>query len=174
MNRDAAIALMLRLEGGEANLKGDPGGHTKYGITQATLNGLSADWANPLPANVGDLTLDQAAFIYRQVQWSAIVGDSLPAALACLMLNAAVNMGTGTAIRILQECLNLKPDGILGPFTLRCIGSWRPRYQSDQTLAQEFAACCAVRYASLEGKEPQFMLGWFRRLFLVYTLAVQS
>ena len=36
MNRDQAIGLMIQLEGGYANVAGDPGGRTKYGITQAT------------------------------------------------------------------------------------------------------------------------------------------
>jgi lysozyme family protein len=66
MNRDDAIALMLRVEGGEVNAAGDPGGHTKYGITQRTLDAVRG-LAFPivLPANVADLLPGEAAYIYR-------------------------------------------------------------------------------------------------------------
>jgi lysozyme family protein len=173
MNRDDCIALQLKLEGGEANLKGDPGGHTKYGITQHTLDACSAkDFT--LPAYVGDLTTEQAASIYRTVQWRDIRGDNLPPALACLMLNSAVNQGTPTAIHMLQDCLGVPVDGILGPATLAAVPNWRSRYMPEQTLVEEFAAHVAARYAQLYGSESQFELGWFRRLFRVYTLTVSS
>lgn len=171
MTRDQSIALMLRLEGGEANLAGDPGGHTKYGITQRTLDAVRASdpvWA--FPANVADLTTDAAVVIYQRVYWDGIAGDDLPASLACIMLNAAVNMGEPTAIRILHDCLGLTGT-IIGKQTLDAIAVWASPYQPDQTLVQEFAARVAVRYAQLNAHEYQFELGWFRRLFLVYTLA---
>lgn len=177
MTRDQAIALMVRIEGGEANLVGDPGGHTKYGITQRTLNSfqhLPTLATIPTPANVADLVPVQAAWIYRTVQWAIIRGDDLPTPLACLMLNAAVNMGEPTAIRLLYDCLGITSGTIVGPVTLAAIPAWRSRYMPEQTLAEEFAARCAVRYAKLDGREDQFELGWFRRLFRVYTLAVCS
>lgn len=173
MNRDQAITLMLRLEGGETNLAGDPGGHTKYGITQRTLDRLHTLVAQ-LPTGVSDLTAAQATLIYQTVHWADIHGDELPAPLACLMLNAAINMGLCGAVRLLQGCVDLHVDGIMGPLTLRSVAAWRSPYQSDQTLAQEFCAHMAASYAALDGREAQFELGWFRRLFLVYTLAVFS
>lgn len=178
MNRDAAISLMLLLEGGEANLAGDPGGHTKYGITQRTLDavrGVMTDAEDPeLPANVGDLTPEQATAIYRQVQWVHIRGNDLAPPLACLMLNAAVNMGEPRAIMLLQQACDIPADGAFGTQTLNAVSAWRSRYMPGQTLAEEFAARCAGRYATLNGAEGQFELGWMRRLFRVYTLAVCS
>lgn len=177
MNRDQAIDLMIRLEGGYANVKGDPGGPTKYGITQATLTEFRStghpDFAT-WPTDVKDLTPAQAAFIYDAVDWDAIHGDELPATLAPLVLNCAVNMGEPQAVRLLQGCLNLTPDGVLGSFTLAAIHSWQSPYMPEQTLAEEYAAHVGVKYASLYAKEGQFELGWLRRLFRVYTLAVSS
>lgn len=178
MNRDAAIALMLRVEGGEVDLEGDPGGHTKYGITQRTLDavrGMMTDAEDPAwPASVGDLTSDQATRIYRGVQWVHIRGNDLDPALAVLMLNTAVNMGEPRAIKILQECVGVPDDGSFGAGTLAAVEAWKPRYMPDQTLAQEYAAHVAVRYGGLSGRMGSFELGWMRRLFLVYTLAITS
>lgn len=178
MNRDTAIALMLRVEGGEANLVGDPGGHTKYGITQRTLDavrGVMTDAEGPaLPASVGDLTPEQATAIYRQVQWVHIRGNDLAPVLAVLVLNVAVNMGEPRAIMLLQEAVGVTADGAFGTATLAAVEAWKSAYMPEQTLAEEFAAHCAVRYAKLNATEGQFELGWMRRLFRVYTLAVCS
>jgi lysozyme family protein len=178
MTRDEAIALMLQLEGGEANVKGDPGGHTKYGITQATLD--SVRWRSfpiVLPANVTDLLPGDAAYIYRGVHWCSIRGDDLPPTLAPLVLNAAVNMGEPRAVMLLQEAVGAPTTGNLGNLTLAAIRSWRSPYGHGQTLAEEYAAHVAARYAFIDNKNAvltQFELGWFRRLFRVYTLAVST
>jgi len=175
MNRDQAILLMIRLEGGYANVSGDPGGATKYGITQATLNSLQGK-ALPavLPTNVAQLTEDQAAVIYRAVDWAQIHGDELPGALAALMLNSAVNQGEPTAVLMLQNTLGVHADGVIGPATLAAVKTWRSAYLPDQTLAEEFVAHVAAHYAALYATEGKFELGWFRRLLRVYTLAVAS
>jgi lysozyme family protein len=177
MNKDQAIGLMIQLEGGYANVAGDPGGCTKYGITQATLTVFLSSRLHEFdtwPHDVKDIIPAQAAAIYGAVDWEAIHGDDLPSTLAPLVLNSAVNMGEPTAVRLLQECLGMQMDGVLGPHTLAAIDSWRSSYLPGQTLAEEFAAHVGVKYASLYAREGQFELGWLRRLFRVYTLAVSS
>lgn len=175
MNRDACIALMLRLEGGYVNDTRDPGGATKYGITQRTLDSCHADAAlGVLPDNVRDLRPEQATVIYAATDWQQIHGDELPGPLACLMLNAAVNMGEPTAVGMLQDCLGVPRDAVMGPRTVAAVKDWRSPYLPEQTLAEEFAAHVGVRYATLNAREGQYELGWFRRLMRVYTLAVSS
>lgn len=177
MNRTECIALQIRLEGGEANLKGDPGGHTKYGVTQSTLTaflGTGHPDFNSWPDDVKDLTPEQAEKIYEAVDWEAIRGDDLPPALAALVLNSAVNQGEPTAVALLQECVKVPVDFRMGPATLAAIAAWKSPYMPGQTLAEEYAAHVGVKYASLYAREGQFELGWLRRLFRVYTLAVSS
>lgn len=176
MNKDQAIGLMIQLEGGYANVAGDPGGRTKYGITQATLTVFLSSRLHEFdtwPPDVKDITPAQATLIYEAVDWEAIRGDDLPGALAPLVLNCAVNMGEPTAVVLLHECLNLQ-GGIIGPATIAAAKTWRSSYLPGQTLAEEFAAHVGVKYASLYAREGQFELGWLRRLFRVYTLAVSS
>lgn len=175
MNRDQAIALMIQLEGGYANVKGDPGGRTKYGITQVTLNklrGAGGFAQENLPSDVADLHEDDAALIYRAVDWAQICGDDLPGVLAPLVLNASVNEGEPTAVGLLQECVGVPVDHVMGPHTLEAVKAWRSSYLPGQTLAEEYAAHVGVKYASLYAKEGQFELGWMRRLFRVYTLSL--
>lgn len=179
MNRTEAIALQIRLEGGYADVVGDPGGRTKYGITQATLTALGSSIDNggllfQLPQDVADLTPEQATAIYRRIDWDAIRGDDLPPALAALVLNSAVNQGEPTAVALLQECVKVPVDFRMGPQTLEAVKNWRSPYLPEQTLAEEYAAHVGVKYASLYAKEGKFELGWLRRLFRVYTLAVSS
>lgn len=173
MTADDAIELMIRLEGGYADVSGDPGGATKYGITQRTLDSLQGK-ALPavLPKNVVQLTPDQAHVIYRAVDWAAIHGDELPGALGALMLNSAVNQGEPTAVILLQNALGVTADGAMGPHTLSAIAVWKSSYMPGQTLAEEFAARVAAHYAQLYPTEAKFELGWFRRLMRVYTLAL--
>lgn len=174
MNRDQAIGLMIQLEGGYSDNPEDPGGATKYGITQHTLDAVRGrDLVPGLPAKVSDLTPEQAAAIYRTTDWAEIHGDELPATLAPLVLNVAVNMGEPEAVKLLQETLGfVAPDGVIGPATLGRVHTWRSSYLPAQTLAEEYAARVGVRYASLYYREGAFELGWLRRLLRVYTLAL--
>lgn len=172
MNRDAAIALMLQLEGGYVNDPRDPGGATNFGITQSTLDSVRSKIARQLPADVHELTEDQATLIYQTVQWHDIAGDSLPPALACVLLNSAVNQGTGTAVELLQTVAKVPVDGVMGPATAAAVHRWSSVYDPRQNMAEEFCAHVAAHYARLDSKEDGFELGWYRRLFRVYTLAV--
>lgn len=175
MNRDLCIDLMIRLEGGYANVKGDPGGRTKYGITQRTLDSFKGKPVpTVLPADVANLTPDQAHVLYKLVDWDAMHLDEVPVALAALLLNSAINQGEPTAVGMLQDCLGVTRDAVLGPATLNAIKAWRSPYMPEQSLAEEFAAHVGTHYAMLSAKEGQFELGWMRRLFRVYTLAVSS
>lgn len=166
MNRDLAIGLLLVLEGGYVNNPKDPGGATKYGVTQRTLDSLQST-IEGLPANVQLLTSVQATAIYAGDQWKAIQGDSLPPSLAPLMLNAAVNFGEGSAIKLLQAIVGVAQDGLMGPATVRAIQTWHSPYMIGQTLAEEVAAHMALHYARLDPKMDAFELGWFRRLLRV-------
>lgn len=175
MTRDQCIGLMIRLEGRFVNNPKDPGGATMFGITQRTLDSLQGKpFPCVLPKNVRDLTEDHAYAIYRAVDWTLIHGDDLPKTLAPLMLNASVNMGEPTAVLMLQECLGVPRDAVMGVKTLAALPTWHSPYLPEQTIAEEFAAHVAKHYADLDAKEGEFELGWFRRLFRVYTLALLS
>lgn len=131
--------------GGEVG-KGDLKG-TKFGISA----GQYPDLDIPL------LTITDAEQIYRRDYWDAVKGDLLPPALALPVFDAAVNQGVETAIRCLQQALDVKVDGVLGPKTMAAI-----KRHSVRELVEHFQAERVLRYIKL----PSFSTygrGWIRR-----------
>lgn len=148
------IDLILSEEGGLSHHRRDPGGLTKYGISQRSYPDI----------DIERLTLNQAKEIYLRDYWNQIQGDLLPNGLALLMLDCAINQGVKAAIRLLQEALNLPQDGIIGPRTLDSAHAAGP------DILLPFAALRAWRY-EINKNEDVFGKGWFLRLFRLYTVA---
>ena len=118
---DSMLDEIITREGGYVNNPNDPGGPTKYGITQATLSAYLGR-----PAGVADVQgLDQATAkaIYAANYLRKPGIDKLPDLIQPVMLDAAVNSGPGQSVRFLQQVLNdcgygpLAVDGGLGPAT---------------------------------------------------------
>jgi len=123
-------------EGGFQNDPGDSGNYaggklvgTKYGIAAASYP----------HEDIPNLTLERAGQIYQRDFWGASRCDEWPNQIvANLYFDFAVNMGQGTAARIIQRAINyaglhkgLKPipiDGNIGPGTIARMK------QVDQTL----------------------------------------
>jgi lysozyme family protein len=107
---ERCIAFVLKMEGGETaeNDPNDPGGLTKFGISQKAYPSL----------DVAALTLEQAKEIYRKDYWNAVHGDDLPFPLALVAFDCGVNQGTAEARRLLQMSLKVKVDGNVGPITV--------------------------------------------------------
>lgn len=147
-----AIALVLRLEGGETNDPDDPGGRTKYGLTQRTYPALDFD----------SLTETRAKAIYKVDWWDKYGYGQLPANVAVLLFQLAVNMGPHQAHSLLQRALAdiglpVQTDGMLGPVTIRSAHD----YKYQDVLEMMIRAGAIERYRRL-GK-PKFLAGWVRR-----------
>lgn len=104
---DKYIDRVLGHEGGYVNHVSDPGGETKWGISKRSYPHV----------NIKELTREQAVEIYRKDFWNNIDGESLPEAIAFQVLDAAVNHGTGNAIRFLQRAIGVADDGHFGPIS---------------------------------------------------------
>ena len=109
-NFDRAFADLMANEGGYSNNKADPGGQTKYGITEATAR------QNGYTGAMADLPLETAKAIYQTEYWHDEF-DQLPYSLAFQVFDASVNSGFGTATRWLQMAVNVRPDGVWGAKT---------------------------------------------------------
>lgn len=154
-NFDKALAFVFRDEGGLANLKGDPGGLTKYGISQAAYPHL----------DIKNLTLAQATEIYRRDYWDHCHCDDLPAGLDIFVLEAAVNQGAGAAVSLLQAAAGVEQDGVIGPATIRAC-------QSVDTL-DNFGAARAARYFTTYNYA-KFGTGWLRRMFRNFRESIEA
>lgn len=152
------IELIIAEEGGYVNHPVDPGGETKYGISQRAYPHL----------NVAALTLDDAISLYQRDYWHPIHGDVFPDGLALLLLDSAVNQGPVTAVTLLQQALcrsrTVTVDGLSGPQTEYAANAAMPRILTD------FAAERALRY-EFNRHEAIFGRGWYRRLFTLHGIA---
>lgn len=119
----AAFAVVLGHEGGYTADPTDPGNWTGgapgRGECRGTNWGISAASYPDLPIRA--LTPDQARTIYRRDYWDRVRGDRLPAPLALLVFDAAVNCGVGRAARWLQGVLGVAQDGVVGEVTLAAL-----------------------------------------------------
>lgn len=112
MNLEQALELLLRHEGGFVNHKKDPGGATKYGITEAVAR------SHGYLGDMQHLPLETARAIYKKDYWDKIKADSLPAHLRFHVFDAAVNSGVSQAVKWLQEAAKTQVDGVVGPNTI--------------------------------------------------------
>lgn len=159
---EQAFKIVVGEEGGLSTNPADPGNWTGgacgRGVCRGTKYGIAAS-SHP-KIDIANLTLDQAKAIYRDGYWLVVQADALPAPLALLVFDAAVNCGVNRAIGWLQSALGCSADGVLGPETLAAITSETAKVT---TLCSEFQAQRLTWMSALPTWRA-FGLGWARRL----------
>lgn len=148
MNFDEAFRRLIGHEGGYVDHPEDPGGRTKYGITQRTYPG----------EDIRGMTLERAKAIYLRDFWGPAGCDAVPDALRFDLFDMAVNAGTKAAIRALQKAAGADVDGVLGPRTVQAITS-----MPAARLVARFNGHRLEHMASLP-TWPSFGRGWARRI----------
>lgn len=118
-NLERSIELVFGHEGGYINNPKDPGGPTKYGITQRTLSAWREKSASV--SDVKNLMLAEASQILRKQYWVPVQGDRLPDGLDHVVFDYAVNSGPAQAIKTLQRVISVEADGVIGARTLSAI-----------------------------------------------------
>jgi len=151
-----ALDLTLRFEGEYSAHPDDPGGETKYGISQRAYPHL----------DIKNLTKEQAAEIYHRDYWLPARCDELPEQVAIAHFDCAVNCGVQAAARILQRALNVKDDGDIGPVTLAAVRAADPARLVERMLLERVAyySDIALRRSQLR----TFLAGWLSRTVTLY------
>jgi lysozyme family protein len=152
MNFDTAFGKLLGHEGDFSDHPDDPGGKTRFGITEAVAREVG------YRGDMRELPLDLAKRIYRDRYWNAVRADELPAGIRYAMFDAAVNSGPGQAVRWLQRAVGVPDDGALGPRTLAASGALSADAVRMKLLAQR------LRFMSNLPNWPAFSRGWARRI----------
>lgn len=152
-------ALVDRWEGGDrfTDDPRDPGGPTKHGITRSTLSAWRKQ--DCTADDVEALTAEEAGQIRRALYWNKVCGDQLPAGLDLMLYDCAINEGPGTAARVVQWCLGVDADGLIGPVTLSGIHLW----PDPVGLIRKASDRRRTIYRGLSGF-PVFGNGWLARL----------
>ncbi len=159
---DQAMEFILRHEGDGAAGPRDPGGVTRYGISQR---------AHP-ELDVASLTREQATAVYRRDYWTHLRCHQLPRPVALALMDSAVNCGRRRAARWLQQAYNtlttgrpLKVDGIIGPVSSLSIYALADGCR-ELVLAQALLTRRLSFYARLARREPHrsYLRGWVARV----------
>jgi lysozyme family protein len=165
-NFEQALASVLKSEGGFQTDINDRGnilpdgraGSTNLGVTQAVWEsfvGHPVTW-NDMRA----LTPEKISPLYKRKYWDAVRGDDLPAGVDYMMFDFAINAGPGRAIKLLQECIGEKIDGVLGPISMSTLKS-----MPIKQLIERFTDTKEKYYKSLAN--PTYEHGWINRAELV-------
>jgi lysozyme family protein len=157
-NFDACFNLMLAHEGGYVDHPSDPGGRTNLGVTQRV-------WEEWLGRPVSEkemraLTPAMVKPLYKRKYWDAVRADDLVDGVDYCVFDVAVNSGPGRAIKFLQSCVGVTPDGGFGPRTLAAV---KEAEKDPNRLVELY---CARRLEFLQSLKTfeTFGKGWSRRV----------
>ncbi len=152
MNFDTAFALLLGHEGDFSDHPDDPGGKTRFGITEAVARQAG------YTGSMRDLPVDLAKRIYLERYWKPVRADDLPPGIRYVMFDGAVNSGPAQATLWLQRALGVQADGIIGPKTLAAAYAHPHETLRLSILAQR------LRFMTGLTNWPAFSRGWARRI----------
>jgi lysozyme family protein len=166
-----AYKKVLSHEGGYVHDPDDPGGETYKGVARK-MHSKWNGWTNidilkkqaGFPANL-DKNADlqqQIEEFYQTMFWDKIKGDDInDQELAISIFDFAVNAGTSTSASLAQMVVEAKPDGVIGPITLKKINEFNPDH-----LLSSFTVAKIARYISIVKRRPtsrKYFYGWVRR-----------
>lgn len=161
------------LEGGYSNDPSDSGGETNHGVTVFVARAFG------FKGRMIDMTKAEAREIFKARFWiqprfvdvMAVSPD-----VSKELFDTGVNMGTSTASKFLQRCLNvlnnggtlypdIDVDGNIGQMTLHCLISFihYRGLEGEKTLLRMLNALQSVRYieiAEARPKDEKFEFGW--------------
>jgi len=130
---DQSMTSIWASEGSALVAEDNGAGRARFGITERSHPQAWAD---------GDVTREEANTIYRRDYWNAIGADDLPAGLAHIAFDTAVNMGAGRARELLAQA-----DGDVVKFA--------------QLRRAEYRRIAA---ADEDGSSRQFLGAWLERV----------
>ncbi len=170
---EQALDYVFKNEGGFANVKGDRGGATKYGITISTL----ARWRGHRVSveSVRNLSEDEAKDIYAAWYWSPQSLHSIDSlSKAICMFDIGIVRGISIGSKYAQMVCNtlggkLLVDGDIGPMSVEAINA------ADTTkFVLEYSKRAEQGFRNIVASNPtqkKFLKGWINRAVRLKTLA---
>lgn len=152
MQFEEAFARLIAHEGGFVDHPADPGGATRWGVTERVAR------AHGYRGSMRDFPISEARRIYRALYWDAVKADQLPAAVRFHVFDAAVNSGVSQAAKWLQRAVGVKDDGVIGPATIAAANRF-----TGSALAARFSGARLQFMADLP-TWATFGRGWARRI----------
>lgn len=151
-------------EGGYANIHGDKGGPTKWGVTIATFRGVFGQ--NKTVEDLKNMTEAQWDYIYKKLFWDKWKADRIKCqAIANLLVDWYWNSGH-YGIKIPQKVLGVTIDGIVGDKTIDAINNYK--YGQVVLFAKLWCEREAYYHRIGKGTQAKFLNGWLNRLNRIY------
>lgn len=161
------IPIILKWEGGWSNHPSDKGGATMRGITYSTFCAWRQQQHRPQPsvADLRQLGQEEWNSIFLSFYWHKWKADLIEnQGIANLLVDFAWASGAATSIRHIQKnVLCLKPDGIVGPLTLRAINN-HPNPKELFVRIKEARIAFVNRLAERDATQKVFLKGWTNRI----------
>ncbi|HVA69678.1 MAG TPA: glycosyl hydrolase 108 family protein [Candidatus Binataceae bacterium] len=158
-----AVGRLLVDEGGYVDNPEDPGGATKFGISQRDYPEL----------DIKALTREAAAAIYFRDWWERYRFSDLSGAIGAKLFDLSVNMGPDHAAKCLQRASRacgrpVVEDGVLGPASLRAIRAVNQlalmaAFRSE--AAGYYRAIAALERGRRDDADREFLQGWINRAY---------
>jgi lysozyme family protein len=152
MTFEDAFMWLLGVEGGYSNNINDPGGATKWGVTELVARSFGYE------GSMQDYPIDEAKRVYKVTYWGTLKLEQLPECIRYDMFDAAVNSGVGEAIRWLQHTCGTEEDGVLGPVTITAANKMDPGQLRTRFNGKR------LQFMTERPQWPVFGKGWARRI----------
>lgn len=174
---EQAFTKTRGVEGDYSNDKNDPGGKTRFGVTELVAR------ANGYTGAMRDLPFATAKAIMKAQYWDLLRLDEvakLSQAIAEELFDTGVNQGVSVAATFLQGWLNvfnhqqkdypdIYEDGNLGPVTVHVLGEFmrvRASQDGERVMLAALNADQGVRYKLIAQNKPtqeDYAFGWIRQ-----------
>ena len=156
------LKFVLLWEGGYSNTPGDPGGPTNFGVIQVEYDAYRTHHKLP-KQSVKAITPSEVNYIYIQNYWTPVKGDFFVPHLSLVMFDTAVNMGVGTAMKMLQRALGMAhTSGVWDSQTAQAFS----KHNDMHAICWSIVGLREARYRNIAMRRGmgQFLKGWLRRL----------
>lgn len=157
---------LLGVEGGYTV---DHRGATNYGISQPTYDGYIKTKKRPIK-KVKDLSYGEVKDFYQEEFFTKPKIDLIEPIskdAAGILFDYSVNAGSSKAIKDLQALVGAKPDGVIGPKTLKAVEKYVSK-NGDMALRKSLLKKQAEHYDLLVEKDPEtygkYINGWKNRV----------
>ncbi|WP_247655520.1 glycoside hydrolase family 108 protein [Hydrogenophaga aromaticivorans] len=149
---DECFRVLLGTEGGYVDHPADPGGATRWGVTERVAR------AAGYVGDMREFPESEAKRIYHRQYWAPARTDELPPAIRQAVFDAAVNSGVAQSAKWLQRAIGAKDDGVIGSQTIMMARASTPDFVLRRMLSQR------LRFMTDLKTWPHFSRGWARRI----------
>lgn len=152
------------LEGGFCNHPNDKGGPTNRGVTLATYKEYCHEMGKPDPTieTLRNLGFSEYCNILRWHSWDTWQADKINSQqVAEILVDWVYNSGAW-GVKKPQTFLGLKPDGLVGPKTLKAVNDYDPRllFTHIKSMRKEFY----LNIVKANPSQKVFLKGWMNRV----------